>query len=213
MLIIDNERHYKEANGPARLIFRMSLREMRQNRIDDLTAEADWPALEALWSELRDHGSVSGRYLITFKDGSTLWVYFAALHNVLPGEHLGVFMPANWPGDELEEMQPAADEEQGGSLSPRQLDVLRLVALGANASQIASELSISEATVRTHVKNLLDRLGAKNRAHAVAIAMTSGLLGRNPRRSADARVEPVWPSKSRVAPDTPNEGVTARPDG
>lgn len=177
MLIIDNERRYKEANAPARLIFRMSLRELRENRIDDLTALADMPVLDDAWAKLREHGSASGEYFITFKDASTLTVFFAALENVLPGEHLIVFMPADWPGDELEEMQPGGGEEQGGSLSPRQLDVLRLVALGANAAQIANELSISEATVRTHVKNVLERLGAHNRAHAVALAMTNGLLG------------------------------------
>jgi PAS domain S-box-containing protein len=180
MLLLDNGRYYKEANAAARLIFRMSLHELRQHRIDDLTAEDDLPALKETWAELRERGSVSGKYFITFKDGSTLWVYFAALQNVLPGEHLIVFMPADWPGDELEEMRPTSDDEHSGSLSPRQLDVLRLVALGANASQIAAELSISEATVRTHVKNVLARLRAHSRAHAVAIAMTGGLLGRNP---------------------------------
>lgn len=181
MLIVDNERRYKEANAAARLIFRMSLRELRELRIDDLTAEDDCPRLDQMWSEFREHGSASGRYFATFKDGSTLWLFYAALENVLPGQHLIVFMPADWPGDELEEMQPAIDgDEPRGSLSPRQLDVLRLVALGANASEIATELSISEATVRTHVKNMLERLGAHNRAHAVAIAMASGLLGQNP---------------------------------
>ena len=181
MLIVDNDRRYREANPAARLIFRMSLQELRELRIDDLTAEADWPGMEEAWAALRERGSVSGRYFVTFQDASTLWVFFAALENVLPGEHLIVFMPADWPGDELDEMQPASNgEELRGALSPRQLDVLRLVAMGANVAQIAAELSISEATVRTHVKNLLDRLGAKNRAHAVAIAMTSGLLGQHP---------------------------------
>ena len=180
MLIVDNERRYTEANAPTRLIFRMSLRELRQYRIDDLTAESDLPRLEEAWAELRELGSVSGRYFVTFRDASTLSVFFAALENVLPGQHLIVFMPADWPGDELEEMSPEPVEEARGPISPRQLDVLRQVALGSNASEIAAELSISEATVRTHVKNLLERLGAHNRAHAVAIAMTSGLLGENP---------------------------------
>jgi PAS domain S-box-containing protein len=180
MLIVDNDRRYKEANAAARLIFRMSLRELRENRVDDLTAEQNLPLLEDAWAELRERGSVSGRYFVSFKDGSTLWVFYAALANVLPAEHLIVFVPADWPGDELDEMQPAPAEAEQGSLSPRQLDVLRLVASGANASRIAEELSISEATVRTHVRNVLERLGANNRAHAVAIAMTSGLLGENP---------------------------------
>jgi ATP/maltotriose-dependent transcriptional regulator MalT len=54
--------------------------------------------------------------------------------------------------------------------------VLRLVALGASAGEIAGALSISHATARTHVKNILDRLGAHNRAHAVALAMRHSLL-------------------------------------
>jgi len=87
-----------------------------------------------------------------------------------------VLIPADWPGDELETIEPA-NGRADGSLSPRQLEVLTLVAVGADARQIAAELSISDATVRTHVKNVLARLGAHNRAHAVAIAMATGLLG------------------------------------
>jgi PAS domain S-box-containing protein len=118
MLIVDNERRFKEANAAARLIFRMSLRELRQNRIDDLTAPEDRQMMNAAWSELRERGSVSGRYFVRFKDASTLWVFFAALENVLPGQHLIVFMPADWPGDELEEMRPATNDHRRGSLSP-----------------------------------------------------------------------------------------------
>jgi DNA-binding CsgD family transcriptional regulator len=74
-------------------------------------------------------------------------------------------------------MQPGNADEIPPKLSERQLDVLRLVAVGASASQIADELSITEATVRTHVKHILARLGANNRAHAVALAIAQGLLG------------------------------------
>jgi DNA-binding CsgD family transcriptional regulator len=176
MLLVDNDRRYTEVNAAARLMFRMTLRELRAKRVDDLTAEADRPMMETAWAELLERGSVSGRYKVTFPDGTRLWILFAALANVLPAQHLGVFAPADWPGDELETVQPVA-QGRDGSLSPRQLDVLRLVAAGADARRIAAELSISQATVRTHVKNVLDRLGANNRAHAVAIAMASGMLG------------------------------------
>lgn len=180
MIMVDNERRYTEVNAAARLLFRMPLQELRRHRIDDLTAREDMPALDVAWEELMERGEVSGRYFVTFKDQSTLWVLYAAQANALPGQHLIVFVPADWPGDELEEMTPSGDTEAGGSLSQRQLDVLRLVAVGASATQIAQELSISEATVRTHVKNILGRLGANNRAHAVALAMTQGLLGQTP---------------------------------
>ncbi len=174
MLMVDNERRYTEVNAAARLLFRMSMQELREQRIDDLTA--NWPLMVSAWQQLLELGALSGRYLIRFKDGSELWVFYAALANALPGRHLIVFLPADWPGDELDDMHPAGADETELSLSERQLDVLRLVAVGANASQIAVELSITEATVRTHVKNILARLGAHNRAHAVALAMTRGLL-------------------------------------
>ncbi len=174
MLMVDNYRRYTEVNAAARLVFRMSMQELREQRIDDLTA--DWPLMVSAWQQLLELGALSGRYLIRFKDSSELWVLYAASANALPGRHLIVFLPADWPGDELDDMQPADVDETELSLSERQLDVLRLVAVGANASQIAIELSITEATVRTHVKNILARLGAHNRAHAVALAMTRGLL-------------------------------------
>lgn len=176
MMIVDNDRRYLDLNAAARLLFRMSLKDLRRLRIDDLTADADKPALGEAWGELFERGTLSDRYFVSFQDGSTLWVFYAAIANALPGQHLIVFVPANWPGAELEELQPAVESDGCGYLSPRQLDVLRLVAIGANVSQIGGELSISEATVKTHVKHILERLGAKNRAHAVALAMCNGLL-------------------------------------
>jgi DNA-binding CsgD family transcriptional regulator len=176
MQMMDNDRRYTDANAAARLLFRMSLKEMRSRRVDDVTAEANLPAMEARWMRMLEHGSVTGRHHAAFPDGSTVSLLYAGIANVLPAQHLGVFLPAAWPGNELETMQPT-ENGTDGSLSPRQLEVLQLVALGSDARQIAAELSISNATVRTHVKNVLARLGARNRAHAVAIAMTTGLLG------------------------------------
>jgi DNA-binding NarL/FixJ family response regulator len=61
-------------------------------------------------------------------------------------------------------------------LTPRELDVLRLIRDGHRNRQIADELSIAERTVNFHVQNLVDKLGAKDRAHAVTIALRRGLL-------------------------------------
>ncbi len=61
-------------------------------------------------------------------------------------------------------------------LSARQLEVLTLVARGLSTDGIAAELFVSPTTVRAHVRNILDALGARNRAHAVAIACSTGLL-------------------------------------
>jgi DNA-binding CsgD family transcriptional regulator len=185
MVMVDNDRRYQDVNTAARLLARISLEEVRRRRIDDFTAPDDVPAMQDAWQELIEQGTVSGRYHVTFTDASTLWILFAGTANALPGQHLIVFLPADWPGDELESMNPSEEQDAPAPLSERQLEVLRLVAVGANASQIAAELSISETTIRTHVKNILERLGAHNRAHAVALAMTQGLLG-EPARSDSA---------------------------
>ena len=64
----------------------------------------------------------------------------------------------------------------GGRLSNREREVLRLVAAGQSNKQIARTLSIAERTVKFHVTSLFQKLGADNRAQAVARAAEQGLL-------------------------------------
>jgi len=61
-------------------------------------------------------------------------------------------------------------------LTARELEVLRLIQDGYKNKQIADKLSISENTVNFHIKNLVDKLGATDRTHAVTIAVRRGLL-------------------------------------
>jgi DNA-binding NarL/FixJ family response regulator len=63
-----------------------------------------------------------------------------------------------------------------GLLSPRERGVLRLVAAGLSNRQIAETLAISERTVKFHVTAIFNKLGAENRAQAVAVAAARGLL-------------------------------------
>lgn len=66
--------------------------------------------------------------------------------------------------------------DQRPTLSRRERDVLELAATGLSAPEIARELSISTATVKTHLRNLYEKLGVSERAAAVAEAMRRGLL-------------------------------------
>ncbi len=61
-------------------------------------------------------------------------------------------------------------------LSPREKQVVRLVADGIGTVPISKKLDISDKTVRTHLQNLYDKLGVSDRAAAVAEAMRRGLL-------------------------------------
>jgi DNA-binding NarL/FixJ family response regulator len=61
-------------------------------------------------------------------------------------------------------------------LTLRELEVLRLIRDGYRNKQIADALSITEGTVNFHIRNLVDKLGANDRAHALTIAFRRGLL-------------------------------------
>lgn len=61
-------------------------------------------------------------------------------------------------------------------LTHREMEVLELIRDGNKNKQIADRLSISESTVNFHIKNIVDKLMANDRTHAVAIAMRRGLL-------------------------------------
>ena len=61
-------------------------------------------------------------------------------------------------------------------LTIRELEVLRLIRDGYRNKQIADQLTIAETTVNFHIKNLVDKLGANDRTHAVTIALRRGLL-------------------------------------
>ena len=94
----------------------------------------------------------------------------AALRAVLEG--LTVSDPALEP--------PSAgaldSDELGDDLTPRELEVLRLIAEGISNKAIAVRLGIRESTVKDHVNSMLDKLGAQSRTEAVTLALRRGLI-------------------------------------
>jgi DNA-binding NarL/FixJ family response regulator len=72
--------------------------------------------------------------------------------------------------------RPGCSSPQLSALTPREVDVLRLLAEGMSNGQIGKRLLIGEATVKTHVARVLDKLGLEGRAQAVVVAYESGLV-------------------------------------
>jgi len=69
-----------------------------------------------------------------------------------------------------------ADHAADDLLSSREIDVLRLIGAGNANKQIADKLSIGETTVKNHISNILSKLGANDRTHAVTIGLQRGII-------------------------------------
>ncbi|MFE8961133.1 helix-turn-helix transcriptional regulator [Streptomyces iakyrus] len=80
-------------------------------------------------------------------------------------------------------LSDASGDDRAGTLTAREQDVLRLLALGRSNRQIGEELFISGKTASVHVSNILAKLGASSRGEAVAIAYREGLITPEPTAS------------------------------
>ncbi len=69
-----------------------------------------------------------------------------------------------------------AERLSGQELTPRELSVLERIVAGRANKEISSDLSISEATVKTHINSLLGKLGVADRTHAATVAIQRGLV-------------------------------------
>ena len=69
-----------------------------------------------------------------------------------------------------------ADHAADDGLSSREIDVVRLIAAGNANKQIAGRLGIAEETVKSHITNILAKLGANDRTHAVTTALKRGII-------------------------------------
>ena len=87
-------------------------------------------------------------------------------------------MPAGAPGSVPQQRGDLAGEapRRRVELTERELQVLRGMADGKSNAEIGRELFVSEDTVKTHARRLFRKLGARDRAHAVAAAFRAGLV-------------------------------------
>ena len=168
-LMFDDQRRCRDANTAACLLFRLSRARVLELRVEDMTPPENLPALQTLWQDFLSHGTQAGIYELMLPDGQRLRAAYSAIANVSSGLHIALLDPQpDWrPRDD--ELTPG-DEK----LSAREREVLALVAVGETGPTIARDLHISIATVETHIRHCLAKLGARNRTHAVLLALKRG---------------------------------------
>jgi PAS domain S-box-containing protein len=169
MLLVDDDRAFVAGNKRARELLRVTPEQLRAMRLDDITAGAGASArLDEQWASFQREGERAGTFLVLARDGTEHEVEFSSRANYEPGRHLSVLRPI---------ARGARPSPGRGRLSGREREVLRLLASGATASDVARQLFLSRATVATHVRNAMVKLGAHTRIEAVVIAMRDGEIG------------------------------------
>jgi DNA-binding NarL/FixJ family response regulator len=112
--------------------------------------------------------------LRALKAGAQGYLLKAVLHKELPDNIRAVHAGRRVMAPEA--AAQVAEHSGEETLTPKELEVLRLIAAGNANKAIAAQLSITEETVKSRVKNILDKLGANDRTHAVTIGLKRGII-------------------------------------
>jgi PAS domain S-box-containing protein len=170
MALLDERRRCVEVNG--------ALLKVLGCRRDAVVGHHSWEhvkdgpaATEREWQAMLRGGDFSGEVELVATDGSTIAVQYAAHPETVTGRRLILFVTVDVARHGRFRRDPGVRSEE---LTAREREVVHLVALGYTGREIADQLHIAHDTVRTHVRNAQEKLGARSRAQLVAIALGEG---------------------------------------
>ena len=156
VVVADDDRRYVHANTAACELLGVAHDDLIGMRTEEITGTPP-DEVGAVWARFRRSGVLVGTFPLPSPVGPRN-VPYIAVADVAPGRHLAIFIPTHADGS----WQP---------LSQREREVVALVAGGATGREIGERLSVTSATVETHIRNAMRRLGARNRSHLVTLAI------------------------------------------
>jgi PAS domain S-box-containing protein len=170
MVLLDDQRRVVEANAAFVRLLGRERAGVRGRPVWELVAGA--PLFDARdWADALALGHFSGEATLRHADGSDVKVQWGATTEVVTGRRLVLVVALSTSRWGARFRRPREEEPASGTLSAREREVVRLIALGESGPEIAAELHITHDTVRTHVRNAMAKLGARSRAHLVAKAL------------------------------------------
>jgi PAS domain S-box-containing protein len=173
--LLDEQRFYVGANAATCELLGVSRDQVVGTRADSFLAPQDRSSLAAHWRELWDTGDWRSERTMIRADGSRMRVQLAGRTGEVGGRRIAVVVCMR-----AEPEDGSAPAVRLGELTPREREILGLVALGDTSAEIAAQLVISTETVRTHVSNAMAKTGARTRAQLVAIALAGRHIGERP---------------------------------
>jgi PAS domain S-box-containing protein len=173
MVLIDEQRRQLDANGAYLKLLGRGREEIVGRPIYEFVVDGPQASPQE-WADALSAGRFTGETGLVCADGSVVAVQWAACTEVVTGSRLVLFVVLTTSRWGRHFRRPDAPEPEPRALSPREREVVRLVAAGSSGPEIADELGIAHETVRSHVRNAMDKVGARSRAHLVAKAIGEG---------------------------------------
>jgi PAS domain S-box-containing protein len=177
LVVVDDERRFVRVNERAGRLLGAPVQKILRCRLEDFTPREHWPRMMRSWHELQRRGRLYGDYELLRDEGSRVVIEFCALRGFRPSEHLIVAREtaserALAPVDRAAGLTVA----NAPRLTPRETEVIALVAAGNSAHAIGAQLHLSPATIKTHLASVYHKLGVRDRAAAVATALRRGII-------------------------------------
>jgi PAS domain S-box-containing protein len=189
ILVVDDQRNCLEANLSACRLLGLPRTAALGRAVDDFLTPGMRKRLDHVWRAFREGGGHAGPFELNSQAAEAHEVNLSVVANVLPGRHLLILSATESDPDKVDapqQVQPGVQARSHrvnsgarfgrGGPTPREREVLGLLAAGATDEQIAEMLELSPATVQTHVRNAKAKLGARTRAQAVAMALQHGMI-------------------------------------
>jgi DNA-binding CsgD family transcriptional regulator len=181
MALIDRDRRYVRVNQAVIELYQYPRAEVLGS-LAGRTIQGDISTADAEWEQLLRTNETYGERVVAHANGAHMRVSYAAHATTLEDRWLAlvVTLSARFEPDGPQLIGTAEVDypsERGSTLTRREREVVRLVALGADTRGIATDLRLSPETVRTHVRNAMAKTGARTRAQLVAIVLATGAIG------------------------------------
>jgi PAS domain S-box-containing protein len=184
MLLLQRDRVLIDVNGAFLEAFGYTRARVLGGRLDGLVAEDSRQRMMKDWWELLRTGRLNGERELIRGDGRRSRVQFAAHREIVTGRDLILGVVLELDGRPMRCGKAPADA-LGAALTRREREVVALIALGRRRREIADELFISDATVKTHLRNAMHKLDVHSQAQLVAVALTRDLIELDAHQAAE----------------------------
>jgi PAS domain S-box-containing protein len=173
MVLLDNDRRQVEVNGSFLKLLGYPRSALIGKPMYEFVAGGALMSRRE-WLALLGQRQFTGRAELVCADGHKEPVEFAGHPEIVTGRQLVLFVTMQTGRRSQPPFHGPPVPISPDALSARELEVVRMIALGLSGPEIAGELGLSHNTVRTHARNAMSKANARSRAHLVAVALAEG---------------------------------------